>query len=48
MQQFTGANMINYYTPVVYMSTTNLSRTLSPILGGCTSLTYLFASFIPL
>ncbi|TVY57074.1 Sugar transporter STL1 [Lachnellula cervina] len=48
MQQFTGANMINYYAPVVYANTMNLSRELSLILGGCTSLTYLLASFIPL
>jgi MFS family permease len=41
MQQFTSANMINYYAPVVYPS-----RTLSLTLGGYTSLTSLFASFI--
>ncbi|KEF52075.1 uncharacterized protein A1O9_11701 [Exophiala aquamarina CBS 119918] len=48
MQQFTGANMINYYAPVVYQNAMHLSRNLSLILGGCTSLTYLAASFIPL
>jgi len=48
MQQFTGANMINYYAPVVYANTMGLSRNISLILGGCTSLTYLAASFIPL
>lgn len=48
LQQFTSAKMINYYAPVVYASITNLSRTLSLILSGCTSLAYLFASFIPL
>lgn len=48
MQQFTGSNFINYYGPVVYQNTMHLSRTLSLILGGCTSLTYLAASFIPL
>jgi sugar porter (SP) family MFS transporter len=48
MQQFTGANMINYYAPVVYANTMGLSRNLSLILGGCTVLTYLAASFIPL
>jgi len=48
MQQFTGSNMINYYAPVVYQNAMNLSRTLSLILGGCTSMTYLAASFIPL
>jgi hypothetical protein len=40
--------MINYYSPVVYANTMGLSRNLSLILGGCTSLTYLAASFIPL
>jgi len=48
MQQFTGANMINYYAPVVYANAMGLSRNLSLILGGCTALTYLAASFIPL
>jgi MFS family permease len=48
MQQFTGSNMINYYAPVVYANTMGLSRNMSLILGGCTSLTYLAASFIPL
>lgn len=47
-QQFTGANMINYYAPVVYQNAMGLSRNLSLILGGCTSLTYLGGSFIPL
>jgi hypothetical protein len=40
--------MINYYSPVVYANTMGLSRNFSLILGGCTSLTYLAASFIPL
>ncbi|KAJ7656218.1 general substrate transporter [Mycena rosella] len=48
MQQFTGANMINYLAPVVYQNTMGLSRDLSLILGGCTAITYMFASFIPL
>jgi sugar porter (SP) family MFS transporter len=48
MQQFTGSNMINYYAPVVYQNTMNLSRNTSLILGGCTSLTYLVGSLIPL
>ena len=48
MQQFTGSNMINYYAPVVYQNTMGLSRTLSLILGGCTSMTYLVGSVIPL
>ncbi|CAN6674926.1 high-affinity glucose transporter Hxt2p [Trichomonascus vanleenenianus] len=48
MQQFTGSNMINYYAPVVYQNTMNLDRNTSLILGGCTSLTYFVASFIPI
>ncbi|GAB7350276.1 hypothetical protein MBLNU459_g0917t3 [Dothideomycetes sp. NU459] len=48
MQQFTGSNMINYYAPVVYTNSMGLSRNLSLILGGCTSLTYFAGSFIPL
>lgn len=48
MQQFTGSNMINYYAPVVYTNTMDLSRNTSLILGGCTSLTYLVGSIIPL
>ncbi|KAF1353139.1 general substrate transporter [Delphinella strobiligena] len=47
-QQFTGANFINYYGPKVYQETVGLSRNLSLILGGCTSLTYFAGSFIPL
>ncbi|KII90209.1 hypothetical protein PLICRDRAFT_159619 [Plicaturopsis crispa FD-325 SS-3] len=48
MQQFTGSNMINYLAPVVYQNTMGLSRNLSLILGGGTSVTYMVASFIPL
>ncbi|KIJ61255.1 hypothetical protein HYDPIDRAFT_159851 [Hydnomerulius pinastri MD-312] len=48
MQQFTGANMINYLAPIVYQNTMGLSRELSLILGGCTAITYMIASFIPL
>jgi hypothetical protein len=48
MQQFTGANMINYYAPVVYQSTMHLSRNMALIMGGCTSLAYLGGSMIPL
>ncbi|KAH9888029.1 general substrate transporter [Cubamyces lactineus] len=48
MQQFTGSNMINYLAPVVYQNTMGLSRNLSLILGGFTSVTYMIASFIPL
>lgn len=48
MQQFTGSNMINYYAPIVYRNTMDLSRNTSLILGGCTSLTYLAGSIIPL
>ena len=40
--------MINYYAPTVYQNAMGLSRNLSLILGGCTSLTYLVASFMPL
>lgn len=47
-QQFTGANMINYYAPVVYQNAMHLSRNMSLILGGCTSIVYLIGSFIPL
>ncbi|KAJ5434910.1 Major facilitator superfamily domain general substrate transporter [Penicillium cf. griseofulvum] len=47
-QQFTGSNMINYYAPVVYQNAMNLSRNLSLVLGGCTSLAYLVGSVIPL
>ncbi|KAF8134677.1 general substrate transporter [Mycena galopus ATCC 62051] len=48
VSQFTGANMINYLAPVVYQNTMGLSRNLSLILGGCTAITYMLASFIPL
>ncbi|KAL1584634.1 hypothetical protein WHR41_06928 [Cladosporium halotolerans] len=48
MQQFTGSNVINYYAPTVYQNAMNLERNLSLILGGCTSLTYLIGSIIPL
>lgn len=43
-----GSNFINYYAPIVYQRTVGLSRNLSLILGGCTSLTYLLGSIIPL
>ncbi|KAJ7819184.1 general substrate transporter [Mycena olivaceomarginata] len=43
MQQFTG-----YLAPVVYQNTMGLTRDLSLILGGCTAITYMLASFIPL
>lgn len=42
------ANMINYYAPVVYAKAMGLSRNLALILGGCTALTYLVGSAIPL
>ena len=38
----------NYYAPVIYQTTMHTSRNLSMILGGCTSLTYLFGSILPL
>lgn len=40
--------MINYYAPIVYQNAMKLSRNLSLILGGCTSLAYLVGSIIPL
>lgn len=40
--------MINYLAPVVYQNTMGLTRNLSLILGGCTAIVYLLASFIPL
>ena len=40
--------MINYYAPTVYQNAMGLSRNLSLILGGCTSLAYLVGSIIPL
>lgn len=43
-----GSNVINYYAPTVYQNAMNLGRNLSLILGGCTSLTYLIGSIIPL
>lgn len=48
MQQFTGANMINYLAPVVYENTMGLSRNLSLILGGATAITFMVASFLPI
>ncbi|KAK7685451.1 hypothetical protein QCA50_011314 [Cerrena zonata] len=48
MQQFSGANMINYLAPVVYQNTMGMSRNLSLILGGATACTFMVASFIPL
>lgn len=47
MQQFSGSNMINYYAPVIYQNTMGFSANLSNILGGCTSLTYLAGSILP-
>lgn len=43
-----GRNMINYHAHVVYQHEMHLPPNLSLILGGCTSLTYLVASIIPL
>ncbi|KAH8898093.1 sugar transporter [Thozetella sp. PMI_491] len=48
MQQWTGANFINYYAPVVYQTTMGMPRHTSLILGGCTAVTYLIGSFISL
>ncbi|KAF2089485.1 hypothetical protein K490DRAFT_72240 [Saccharata proteae CBS 121410] len=41
-------NMIKYYAPVVDQQNRRLSRTISLILGGCTSLKYLVGPLIPL
>jgi hypothetical protein len=38
----------SYLAPVVYQNTMGLTRDLSLILGGCTAITYMLASFIPL
>lgn len=46
-QQFTGSNMINYYGPVMFQETMNMSRNLSLILGGAMQCTYLVGSAIP-
>ncbi|KAM5354023.1 hypothetical protein ACJ41O_000673 [Fusarium nematophilum] len=46
-QQFSGSNMINYYAPVIFQDSMNLSRELSLILGGCAQITYLVGSAIP-
>ncbi|CAG8076186.1 unnamed protein product [Penicillium salamii] len=48
MQQFTGSNMINYYAPTVYTDALHMSRNMSMILSGCTSLAYLVGSALPL
>lgn len=40
--------MTNYYAPIVYQNAMKLSRNLSLILGGCTSLAYLVGSIVPL
>lgn len=48
IQQYLGNTMIAYYAPIVYQNTMGLNRNLSMILGGCTSLTYLVGSIIPL
>ncbi|ANZ73681.1 BA75_01530T0 [Komagataella pastoris] len=47
MQQFTGSNMINYYAPTVYQKTMGFDNQMSMILGGCTSITYLVGSVLP-
>lgn len=46
-QQFTGSNMINYYAPVIFQDSMNLSRNLSLIMGGAAQCTYLVGSAIP-
>ncbi|KIW81276.1 hypothetical protein Z517_04301 [Fonsecaea pedrosoi CBS 271.37] len=47
-QQWSGSNMLNYYAPVIYQNEMKLSRNLSLILGGCTEVTYLVGSALPL
>ncbi len=42
------SNMLNYYAPVIYQDQMSLSRELSRILGGCTEVTYLVGSVLPL
>ncbi|KAM7199420.1 General substrate transporter [Rhypophila sp. PSN 637] len=46
-QQFTGSNMINYYTPVIFQSSMGLDRHLALLLGGAAMCTYLVGSIIP-
>lgn len=47
-QQFSGATMINYYAPVIFQNSMNLSRQLSLLLGGAAMCTYLLGSILPL
>lgn len=46
-QQFSGSNMINYYTPVIFQSSMGLNRHLSLLLGGASMCTYLVGSIVP-
>ncbi|KIJ53831.1 hypothetical protein M422DRAFT_73963 [Sphaerobolus stellatus SS14] len=48
MQQFSGANMINYLAPLIYQNAMGLSRQLSLILGGITAIMFLIGSIIPI
>ncbi|KAI8712825.1 MFS domain-containing protein [Fusarium sp. LHS14.1] len=46
-QQFSGSNMINYYAPVIFQGSMGLNRNTSLIVGGCSQITYLIGSCIP-
>ncbi|KAI8652807.1 MFS domain-containing protein [Fusarium keratoplasticum] len=46
-QQFSGSNMINYYAPVIFQGSIGLSRNTPLIVGGCSQITYLIGSCIP-
>ncbi|KAK9319983.1 general substrate transporter [Lipomyces orientalis] len=47
-QQFSGSNFLNYYAPVIYQNEMKTSRNLALILGGCTEVTFLVGSALPL
>ncbi|KAI8653516.1 MFS domain-containing protein [Fusarium keratoplasticum] len=47
VQQFSGSNMINYYAPVIFQGSIGLSRNTPLIVGGCSQITYLIGSCIP-
>lgn len=46
-QQFSGSNMINYYSPLVFQKSVSLDRNSSLLLGGGAQCTYLLGSMIP-
>ncbi|CCH44489.1 Low-affinity glucose transporter HXT1 [Wickerhamomyces ciferrii] len=47
VQQFSFSNGLNYYNPIIYKNTMGFTENISNILGGCTAITYLLGSFIP-